>query len=97
MKRIEVPEQGEGTGSVRDYRPLVEDDAYYVLVSHAELDNLIANLMHLAELDSDKEHREALKGELKVRSRKWLDELYSDSGYTNYRLHEGIKPFELKR
>lgn len=96
MKKIQVP-AGETSEPVRDYSPIVEDGGYYVLVSHQELGSLIANLMHLAELDSDKEHREALKGELKMRTRKWLDDLYSESGYSNWRLDPGVQPFELKR
>ena len=69
----------------RVYFPLIDNgQGYFVLVSHRELDNLIANLMHVAELDSDKEHREALKGEMKIRSRTWLDNLYEQSGYQNY-------------
>ena len=57
---------------------------YYVAISHTELDWLIASLMHLAELDSDKEHREALKGEIKVRTRAWLDDRYQTAGYINH-------------
>lgn len=61
----------------------------YVMVSHRELDELIARLMHLAELNGDKEHRDAVKGELKHRTRKWLDDLYRSSGYINHELREG--------
>lgn len=64
--------------------PLIQRDYIYVMVSHQELDNLVARLMHLAELDSDKEHRDALKGELKQIARAWLDNLYHESGYRNY-------------
>jgi hypothetical protein len=66
--------------------PLIRRDFTYVMVSHGELDNLIAKLMHLAELDSDKEHREALKGEIKHRVRGWLDELYYESGYRDHQI-----------
>ena len=65
-------------------RPLLQQDGLYVMISHKELDNLIATLMHLAELDSDKEHREAIKGEIKHRVRNWLDNEYRDAGYENY-------------
>lgn len=65
-------------------RPLVQQGAYYVMISHKELDNLIAPLMHLAELDSDKEHREAMKQELKHIARNWLNEQYEFSGFSNY-------------
>jgi hypothetical protein len=66
--------------------PLIKNESgyVYVMVSHNELDNLVARMMHLAELDSDKEHREALKGELKQISRNWLDNLYEESGYHNH-------------
>lgn len=65
-------------------KPLIRMDYTYVMVSHKELDDLIARLTHLAELDSDKEHRDAMKGELKSLSRAWLDNLYRESGYVNY-------------
>lgn len=65
-------------------RPLIQKDYLYVMISHQELDDLIASLMHVAELDSDKEHREALKGELKYRTRRWLDSQYEEAGYRNY-------------
>lgn len=51
--------------------------------------------MHIAELDSDKEHREALKGELKRRARDWLDDLYADSGYVNHALVEGTRVVDI--
>lgn len=93
MKRINAKGPENEGEPVQSFRPLIEitDDAYYVLVSHQELDSLIAKLMHLAELDSDKEHRDALKGELKVISRQWLDELYEDSGYRNYRVKHNVE------
>lgn len=76
---------------------LVRGDGFLqVLVSHADLDNLIARLMHIAELDSDKEHREALKGELKYQCRQWLDGEYDSAGYRNYALQPGARILELK-
>jgi len=77
-------EQAKELKAALSKHPLIRQDFTYVMVSHQELDGLIARLMHLAELDSDKEHREALKGEMKRRARDWLDELYYDSGYRNY-------------
>lgn len=77
------------------YKPIIEADGYFVTVSHRELDSLIASLMHVAELDSDKEHREALKGELKSRSRSWLDNLYAESGYRDYSLQPGANVINL--
>lgn len=72
------------TNMLLSRKPLIRMDYTYVMVSHSELDFLIARLMHLAELDSDKEHRDALKGELKNISRSWLDGLYRESGYVDY-------------
>lgn len=83
--KIEQDEQID----VRYSKPLIIADYTCVTVSHQELGGLIASLMHLAELDSDKEHRDALKGELKQRCRSWLDNLYTDSGYRNYQYQEG--------
>ena len=61
-----------------------EQGQVYVMVSHDELSGLIARLMHIAELNSDKEYRNALKGELKMVSRTWLDDLYHSAGYDNH-------------
>ena len=79
--------------SKKEYKPTVSfypivdsGNGYYVLVSHMELDGLIAKLMHVAELNSDKEYRDALKGELKSRCRNWLDNLYEESGYSSWAL-----------
>lgn len=72
------------------FKPLIKFEheqappSYYVLISHRELDWLIATLMHLAELDSDKEHREALKGEIKMRTRAWLEERYASAGFIQH-------------
>lgn len=70
-------------------KPLIRQDYLYVMISHQELNDLIAQLMHIAELDSDKEHREALKGELKYRVRSWLDEQYREAGYEKYTVVDG--------
>lgn len=77
------------SGNYFGSRPLVQKDYYYVMVSHEQLDGLIARLMHIAELDSDKEHRDALKGELKRQAREWLDAEYYDAGYRNHEVVEG--------
>lgn len=70
-------------------RKLIQtEDSVSVAISHRELDDLIARLMHLAELDSDKEHRDALKGELKVITRGWLDNIYYEAGYRNHEIHK---------
>ena len=90
MNKIQVEEKYELDMPLSD-KPLIQQDYYYVMVSHRELDDLIARLMHLAELDSDKEHRTAVKGELKYRVRNWLDQLYENSGYKNHKLVEGAR------
>lgn len=77
-------------------RPLIQKDYLYVMVSHKELDDLIASLMHVAELDSDKEHREALKGELKYRMRRWLDNQYEDAGYRQYEVVKGATVINIE-
>ena len=66
-----------------------EQGGYYVTISHKELDSLVGNLMHLCDLNSDAVYREALKSEVKQRSRNWLDEQYALSGYKNYAVESG--------
>lgn len=74
----------------------VNDDAfggaaYYALVSHRELDGLVARLMQMYELNGDVEQRNALKNETKNRSREWLDSLYEEAGYDRWTgVQEGI-------
>lgn len=76
------------------WRPLVETSVsgspstVFVLVSHAELDSLVGRLMQMCELTGDVEQRKALKDEIKMRSRAWLDDLYECSGYDKY---QGVK------
>lgn len=79
-----------------DLRPLVQNGAYYVLVSHQELDSLIGRMMQLFELNGDIEQRDALKQEFKWRSREWLDELYTMAGYTNHHLSEKANIVTIK-
>lgn len=62
-------------------KPLIQDDGYYVMVSHRELDDLIGRMMMLFELNGDVEQRNALKQEFKWRARSWLDDIYKQSGY----------------
>lgn len=76
-------------------RPLIQKDYFYVMISHKELDDLVSRLMHVVELDSDKEHRDALKGELKWRVRQWLDEEYREAGYENYSLVPGAQIIDI--
>lgn len=53
----------------------------YVPVSHQELDDLIGRLMQMCELTGDLEQRRALKSEIKLRTRGWLDNIYAEAGY----------------
>lgn len=63
-------------------RPLIDlNGGVYVMISHAELDDLIGSLMHLMDLNSDVQFREAMKSEIKIRTRQWLNDKYSSSGY----------------
>lgn len=66
------------------------------MISHKELDNLIASIMHVVELDSDKEHREALKGELKWRVRQWLDQEYESAGYKLHTIEEDTEIISIQ-
>lgn len=71
--------------------PLIEQDGVYVMVSHTELDNLIGSLMHLMDLNSDIQFREAMKSEIKMRTRQWLNDTYSSSGYEYGKYISGAK------
>lgn len=77
-----------------NWRPLVETtvpgsaSTIFVLISHDELDSLVGRLMQMCELTGDVEQRKALKDEIKMRSRAWLDDLYQSSGYDKW---EGVK------
>lgn len=81
----------------RTYQPIVENDGYYVLVSHKELDGLIGRLMQMLELNGDVEQRNALKQETKWRCRDWLDDIYRESGYDQQvdGLRDGIDPIRV--
>lgn len=61
---------------------LVEvDGVSNIAINFEHLDNLIGRLCHIADLDSDKEHREHVKSEIKLRCRAWLQDLYDIAGY----------------
>lgn len=62
-------------------KPIIQDDGYYVMVSHRELDDLVGRMMMVFELNGDVEQRNALKQEFKWRARNWLDDIYKMSGY----------------
>lgn len=60
-------------------------DTIAVTVSHLELGNLVGELMQMCELNGDIEQREALKRTIKNTSRNWLDRIYEEAGYSNYK------------
>jgi len=68
----------------KDRLIIIEGKGDFVAVHHGHLDQLIGSLMHLCELDSDKEHREALKSDIKMRCRQWLNDQYDNAGYQKY-------------
>lgn len=71
-------------GHEEDRLIILDGKGDFVAVHHQHLDSLIGSLMHLCELDSDKEHREALKSEIKMRCRAWLNDQYDSAGYQAY-------------
>lgn len=85
--------------AVRSYRPLIKEKqngGYYVLISHAQLDDLIGRLMQMFELNGDAEQRNALKQETKWRCREWLDANYENSGYErNHGISKDAKVTEI--
>jgi len=72
-------------------RPIIKmpDGFVSVTVNHKDLDGLIGRLMQMCELTGDVEQRRALKDEIKLRSREWLDSLYKTSGYGSI---DGVTP-----
>lgn len=76
---------------IERYLPLVfkkKEHCYFVPVSHYQLDHLIGRLMQMCELTGDIEQRKALKDEIKLRARAWLNDLYTSAGYDSF---EGTK------
>jgi hypothetical protein len=47
-----------------------------VSIDFRDLDTLIGSVCHVMDLNSDKEYREHVKAELKLRCREWLRNLY---------------------
>ena len=67
------------------HRVLVDaDGAYYVPISHQELDNLVGRLMQMCDLTGDQEQRVALKSTIKQITRDWLDDEYKMNGYDKW-------------
>lgn len=63
-----------------------------VTVSHLELGNLIGELCRMFELNGDVEQREALKRTIKEVSRRWLDGIYEEAGYSNWKDTTPVHP-----
>lgn len=96
MKKDQAPAE-----DFRQRRPLIEindknPQGIYVPISHAELDNLLGSLLHLMDLNSDIQYREAMKQEIKQRARQWLDSEYSNLGYRNYSYVDGARILVLE-
>lgn len=62
-------------------RLLNVEDSDMVGVDFRHLDTLIGSLCHVMDLNSDKEYREHVKSEIKMRCRDWLQHQYNDAGY----------------
>lgn len=78
-------------------KPLIQyGGGYYALVSHRELDGLLGRLLHLVDLVGDKEQRDALKSEVKLRCRGWLDDEYWSSGYQNHQIAPAARITEIE-
>jgi hypothetical protein len=76
--------------------PLIaHKDSYYVLISHQELDHLVGRLMQMCDVMGDKEQRDAVKSEIKYRTREWLDDKYAMAGYVNHEVVAKAKVIEV--
>jgi len=62
--------------------------AYYVAISHEELDHLVGSLMAMLDIVGNQEQARALKDATKVKVRSWLDDYYASAGYDKW---EGIQ------
>lgn len=56
-------------------------DSDMVAIDFRHLDTLIGSLCHVMDLNSDKEYREHVKSEIKMRCRDWLTSQYTAAGY----------------
>lgn len=61
-------------------------EGYYVPISHAEIDSLIGRLMQICDIMGDTTQRQAVKMEIKHRTRDWLDDNYQSLGYDKFTL-----------
>lgn len=69
--------------AIEDKRSLVRlgEGAFYVPISHLELDGLVGRLMQICDIMGDSTQREAVKSEIKQRTRGWLNSEYDYLGY----------------
>lgn len=66
-------------------RLIVTSDSNMVAIDFRHLDNLIGSLCHVLDLNSDKEYREHVKSEIKMRCRQWLQDQYDIAGYEEFK------------
>lgn len=64
-------------------RPIVknEDGIDMVPIHFGDLDVLVGAICHVMDLNSDKEYRDHVKSELKMRCRSWLQDIYEEQDY----------------
>lgn len=87
----------------KEPEPVVQDNSFYdksrliilpsgdyVAIHHRHLDHLIGSLMAIFDLNGDKVQRDALKSEVKMRCRQWLNDQYYAVGYEEYEKEQGI-------
>lgn len=66
-------------------RLIIAFDSDMVAIDFRHLDTLIGSLCHVLDLNSDKEYREHVKSEIKMRCRDWLNDQYDNAGYEEYK------------
>ena len=78
-------------GEYDESRLLHNNDGDCIAVNHFHLNSLIGSLMHLCDLNSDKEFRETLKSEIKMRCRAWMNDEFVVAGYEAYKAANRVK------
>jgi len=78
-------------GEYDESRLIHNDDGDCIALNHFHLNSLIGSLMHLCDLNSDKEFREAMKSEIKMRCRAWMNDEFEIAGYEAYKAANRIK------
>lgn len=69
--------------SEQDAKRLIKDPegTVKVAIDFNHLDQLVGSLCHVMDLNSDREYREHIKSEVKMRCRQWLQDQYDLCGY----------------